>query len=188
VQLANNLIAVLSQTLCPRIDTEGVVAAYEFMYVTPGIQNLIRENKSYRIDSEIQTGKKYGMELLDDNLWRHYSNGKISAEECIDKSKNPSLMVDRFHRNGVMVDKKEDWEDDGPALMAGLQALQASGVAVALPAVALRAVLAARRPKPNARPKWRRTEPACRPRRQPRNNGCISWLSAEDNKTIESAT
>jgi len=119
VQLANNLIAVLSQTLCPRIDTEGVVAAYEFMYVTPGIQNLIRENKSYRIDSEIQTGKKYGMELLDDNLWRHYSNGKISAEETIDKSKNPSLMVDRFHRNGVMVDKKEDWEDDDPGTDGG---------------------------------------------------------------------
>ena len=108
VQLANNLIAVLSQTLCPRIDQEGVVAAYEFMYVTPGIQNLIRENKSYRIDSEIQTGKKYGMELLDDNLWRHYSSGKISAEETIDKSKNPSLMVDRFHRAGIMVDKPDD--------------------------------------------------------------------------------
>jgi twitching motility protein PilT len=108
VQLANNLIAVLSQTLCPRIDTEGVLAAYEFMYVTPGIQNLIRENKSFRIDSEIQTGKKYGMELLDDNLWRHYSAGKISAEETIDKSKNPGLMVDRFHRAGVMVERKDD--------------------------------------------------------------------------------
>jgi len=119
VQLANNLIAVLSQTLCPRIDVEGVMAAYEFMYVTPGIQNLIRENKSFRIDSEIQTGKKYGMELLDDNLWRHYSAGKISAEETIDKSKNPGMMVDRFHRNGIMVDKTEDLpepdEDDGGA-------------------------------------------------------------------------
>jgi len=108
VQLANNLIAVLSQTLCPRIDTEGVVAAYEFMYVTPGIQNLIREGKSFRIDSEIQTGKKYGMELLDDNLWRHYQAGRIAPEETIDKSKNPGLMVDRFHRNGIMVDKKDD--------------------------------------------------------------------------------
>ena len=72
VQLANNLIAVLSQALCPRIDTDGMVAAYEFMYVTPGIQNLIRENKTFRIDSEIQTGKKYGMQLLDDNLWMHF--------------------------------------------------------------------------------------------------------------------
>jgi twitching motility protein PilT len=108
VQLANNLIAVLSQTLCPRIDVEGMVAAYEFMYVTPGIQNLIRENKSFRIDSEIQTGKKYGMELLDDNLWRLYHVGKIAAEETIDKSKNPGGMVDRFHREGIMVDKKDD--------------------------------------------------------------------------------
>src|SRR5436190_5527582 len=108
VQLANNLIAVLSQTLCPRIDTDGMLAAYEFMYVTPGIQNLVRENKSYRIDSEIQTGKKYGMELLDDNLWRHYSSGKISAEEAIDKSKNPGFMVDRMQRNGIMVQNKDE--------------------------------------------------------------------------------
>src|SRR3954471_2086368 len=83
VQLANNLIAVLSQALCPRVDTDGMVAAYEFMYCTPGIQNLIRENKSFRIDSDIQTGKKFGMQLLDDNLYMHYQAGRISSEECI---------------------------------------------------------------------------------------------------------
>src|ERR1700690_2280027 len=99
VQLAGNLIAVLSQALCPRVDTDGMVAAYEFMYVTPSIQNLIRENKSFRIDSEIQTGKKFGMQLLDDNLWNLFQAGKISAEEAIDKSKNPGGMVDRMHRN-----------------------------------------------------------------------------------------
>src|SRR5256885_8763388 len=71
VQLANNMIAVLSQCLCPRIDTEGMLAAYEFMYVTPSIQNLIREDKSFRIDSDIQTGKRYGMQLLDYNLLIH---------------------------------------------------------------------------------------------------------------------
>ena len=53
-----------------------MIAAYEFMYVTPGIQNLIRENKSFRIDSEIQTGKKFGMQLLDDNLWMNCSRPK----------------------------------------------------------------------------------------------------------------
>src|SRR4029078_7832499 len=67
VQLAGNLIAVLSQALCPRIDTDGMLAASEFMYVTPSIQNLIRDNKSFRIDSDIQTGKRFGMQLLDDN-------------------------------------------------------------------------------------------------------------------------
>jgi twitching motility protein PilT len=101
VQLANNLIAVISQALCPRIDQEGMVAAYEFMYVTPGIQNLIRENKVYRIDSEIQTGKRYGMQLLDDNLWMLFQAGKIAGEEAIDKSKNPGGMVDKMHRNGI---------------------------------------------------------------------------------------
>jgi twitching motility protein PilT len=108
VQLGNNLIAVLSQTLCPRVDTEGRVAAYEFMYVTPGIQNLIRENKSFRIDSEIQTGKRYGMQLLDDHLWNLFQVGKISAEEAIDKSKNPGGMVDRLQRAGVAVQTEDD--------------------------------------------------------------------------------
>ncbi len=113
VQLANNLIAVLSQCLCPRIDTEGMVAGYEFMYVTPGIQNLIRENKSFRIDSEIQTGKRYGMQLLDDNLWFHFSSGHISAEEAIDKSKNPGGMVDRMRRNGIDVETGERFPEAG---------------------------------------------------------------------------
>src|SRR3954449_7770952 len=108
VQLANNLIAVLSQALCPRVDTDGMVAAYEFMYVTPGIQNLIRDNKSFRIDSEIQTGKKYGMQLLDDNLWYHYKEGRISAEEAIDKSRNPGAMVDKMQRAGLMVSRPDD--------------------------------------------------------------------------------
>jgi len=108
VQLANNLIAVLSQTLCPRIDTEGMLAGYEFMYVTPGIMNLIRENKSFRIDSEIQTGKRYGMQLLDDNLWTLFNAGKISPEEAIDKSKNPGMMVDRMQRAGIGVEKQDD--------------------------------------------------------------------------------
>src|SRR5688500_9424916 len=128
VQLANNMIAVLSQTLCPRIDTEGRLASYEFMYVTAGIQNLIRENKVFRIDSEIQTGKRYGMQLLDDNLWMHFQAGRISAEEAIDKSKNPGGMVDRMQRHGYMVEKQDD------ALMAEAEEQRAATGAGALPA------------------------------------------------------
>src|SRR5436309_5185389 len=125
VQLANNLIAVLSQCLCPRIDTDGMVAGYEFMYVTPGIQNLIRDNKSFRIDSEIQTGKRYGMQLLDDNLWMHFQAGHISPEEAIDKSKNPGMMVDKMQRAGIMVNKQDD------ALLAEAEDAGASGGAAA---------------------------------------------------------
>jgi twitching motility protein PilT len=79
-----------------------MMAAYEFMYVTPSIQNLIRENKSFRIDSDIQTGKRYGMQLLDDNLFMNFMAGKISKEEAIDKSKNPGQMVARMEREGIL--------------------------------------------------------------------------------------
>ncbi|HRK31495.1 MAG TPA: type IV pilus twitching motility protein PilT [Tepidisphaeraceae bacterium] len=115
VQLANNLIAVLSQTLCPRSDQEGRVAAYEFMYVTPSIQNLIRDNKTFRIDSDIQTGKKYGMQLLDDHLWQLFQAGKISAEEAVDKSKVPGSMVDRLTKAGVGVDVEDEYPEAGEA-------------------------------------------------------------------------
>jgi twitching motility protein PilT len=144
VQLGNNLIAVLSQTLCPRVDSEGRIAAYEFMYVTPGIQNLIRENKSFRIDSEIQTGKKFGMQLLDDHLWMLFTTGKISAEEAIDKSKNPGAMVDRLQRHGVMVAKKDDAlmaeaEEIGKAAGGGAAAATANESEKAAQQAAIRA-------------------------------------------------
>jgi twitching motility protein PilT len=136
VQLANNMIAVLSQALCPRSDTDGMIAAYEFMYVTPGIQNLIRDNKSFRIDSEIQTGKKFGMQLLDDNLWMNFQAGKISAEETIDKSKNPGFMVDKMHRAGLeapgnadpaLLAEADTGEDEGDAAGGGVGAKNKPG-------------------------------------------------------------
>jgi hypothetical protein len=68
VQLSTNLLAVLSQTLLPK-PARRPRGGYEFLVITPAISNLIRENKTYRIDSAIQTGKKYGMQLLDDHLW-----------------------------------------------------------------------------------------------------------------------
>ncbi len=95
VQLSTTLIAVLSQALCPRIPS-GMVAAYEFMVVTPAIANLIRENKTFRIDSSIQTGKKYGMQLLDEHLFALYSSGTISEEEAMDKARHPGEMQDKI--------------------------------------------------------------------------------------------
>ncbi len=68
VQIAGSLIAVLSQALCPRIDKDGMIAAYEFLHVTPAVQAMIRDNRPFQIDSDIQTGKKYGMQLLDEHL------------------------------------------------------------------------------------------------------------------------
>jgi twitching motility protein PilT len=65
------------------------------MVVTPAIANLIRENKTYRIDSSIQTGKKLGMQLLDEHLWRLYDSGAISLEEMLDKGRQPGALQDK---------------------------------------------------------------------------------------------
>lgn len=94
-QLSTNLIAVLAQALCPLASGKGRIAAYEFMVTTPAISNLIRENKSYRIDSSIQTGKKLGMQLLDDHLWQFYDEGKITLEEMLDKARAPGVLQDK---------------------------------------------------------------------------------------------
>ena len=116
VQLSVALIAVLSQALCPRIG-RGRVAAYEFMVVTPAIANLIRENKVYRMNSSIQTGKKFGMQLLDEHLWQLYSDGIIASEEAVDKAVNSGEMqdkVDKHRSQQNLVDQPigDDEEED----------------------------------------------------------------------------
>jgi twitching motility protein PilT len=98
VQLSTSLIAVLSQVLCPLKQGKGRVAAYEFMVVTPAIANLIRENKTYRIESSIQTGKKLGMQLLDDHLWELYDTNKIDLEEMLDKANAPAVLLTKAEK------------------------------------------------------------------------------------------
>lgn len=116
VQLSTNMIATLSQALMPRIP-KGMVAAYEFMVTTPAIANLVRENKVYRIDSAIQTGKKFGMQLLDDHLFSLYSAGSIHAEDAVDRSRNPGQMQDKIdaHRRGQPTGGPED-DSEGTVL------------------------------------------------------------------------
>jgi len=97
-QLSTNLIAVLSQVLCPLKQGRGRIAAYEFMVVTPAISNLIRENKTYRINSSIQTGKKLGMQLLDDHLWDLYDTNKINLEEMLDKANAPATLLEKAEK------------------------------------------------------------------------------------------
>ncbi len=113
VQLSTTLLAVLSQQLVPRCDKKGVCAAYEFMVVTPAIANMIRENKTFRIDSAIQTGAKFGMQLLDDHLWSHYTSGKIKADTMIDRSRNPDALVEKVKRTGGSIGRPELDENAG---------------------------------------------------------------------------
>ena len=107
VQLSTALISVLSQVLLRRIDKVGRVAAYEFLVVTPAVANLIRENKTFRIDSAIQTGRKFGMQLLDDHLWTLYEKGMIDAEEMIDKGRDSNSLTQKVHNTGGKVGRAE---------------------------------------------------------------------------------
>ncbi len=84
--LADGLRAVIAQTLFKRIDRKGRVVALEILIANPAVRNLIREAKTHQIPSMIQTGKKYGMILLDDSIMDLFSKGMISAEEAYAKA------------------------------------------------------------------------------------------------------
>jgi twitching motility protein PilT len=93
IQLSTVLQAVISQILIPRIDKPGRVAAFEIMINTPSIAALIRDNKTFRIPSDIQTGAKYGMVTLDSCLMEKYQAGMIAREEVITKAQDPATMM-----------------------------------------------------------------------------------------------
>jgi len=89
IQLSTVLQGVISQLLIPRIDKPGRVAVFEIMINTPSIAALIRDNKTFRLNSDIQTGAKYGMVTLDGFLIEKYLQGLIAREEVIAKSMDP---------------------------------------------------------------------------------------------------
>jgi twitching motility protein PilT len=84
--LADGLRAVVAQVLFKRIDKKGRCVALEILIATPAVRNLIREAKTYQIPSMVQTGKRYGMQLLDDAIMNLLNKGWISADEAYTKA------------------------------------------------------------------------------------------------------
>ncbi len=84
--LADGIRAVIAQVLFKRIDTKGRCVALEIVIANPAVRNLIREAKTHQINSMIQTGKKYGMQLLDDAIMDLMQKGWISGEEAYQKA------------------------------------------------------------------------------------------------------
>ena len=80
--LSDGIRAVISQVLFKRIDKKALCVALEILIATPAARNLIREGKTHQIPSVIQTGKKYGMVLLDDAIMELYEKGWISADDA----------------------------------------------------------------------------------------------------------
>ena len=96
IQLSTVLQAVISQLLLPRHDKPGRVAVFEIMVNTPSVAALIRDNKTFRINSDIQTGAKYGMVTLDGFLMEKYAQGLISREEVVTKSQDPVTIQSKL--------------------------------------------------------------------------------------------
>jgi len=84
--LADGIRSVIAQVLFKRVDTRGLCAALEILIATPAARNLIREGKTHQIPSVIQTGRKYGMQLLDDAIMGLLDKGWIGADEAYAKS------------------------------------------------------------------------------------------------------
>ncbi|MDF1665376.1 MAG: type IV pilus twitching motility protein PilT [Planctomycetota bacterium] len=99
-QLAQSILCVISQALLPKAEGSGRVCAFEIMVATPPICHLIRENKIFRIPSEIQTGARHGMTLLDESLFKLFKSKKIRYQDMIEKAVNAQDIIQRIKEAG----------------------------------------------------------------------------------------
>ncbi|MGC4067097.1 MAG: hypothetical protein QM784_21150 [Polyangiaceae bacterium] len=98
--LSNSLKGVICQMLCKKVGG-GRVAALEVMLSVPAIANLIRESKVYQIPTVMQTGRKIGMCMMNDNLVRLVREGQVTPEEAMSKSNDKSGLLLLFQQNNV---------------------------------------------------------------------------------------
>jgi twitching motility protein PilT len=99
-QLASSLVAVISQVLCKKIGG-GRIAGYEIMVNTSSIASLIRENKTFRITSDIQTGANLGMITMDTHLMNLVNRELVSPDEALEKAQDPVVMRDKLVAMGA---------------------------------------------------------------------------------------
>jgi len=103
-QLAFVLEGIVTQTLLPKLQGRGRVMAAEILVVTPAIRALIRDDKVHQIYSSMQSGKKFGMQTLNDALYALYMNREVAAEECLRVSGDPT----EFQRMIGQLDPADD--------------------------------------------------------------------------------
>ena len=92
IQLASVLECIISQQLIRREDGRGRVAALEVLFANTAIRNMIRENKTYQIISTMQTGKRQGMQTMDDAIYELFLRGDISADSAVSYAQKPWEM------------------------------------------------------------------------------------------------
>ena len=99
-QLSTSIIGVISQSLCKKVGG-GRIAAYEIMVNTSSIASLIRDNKTFRITSDIQTGAALGMITLDTHLMSLVNRELIEPDEAVEKSQDPEAMRNKLTSMGL---------------------------------------------------------------------------------------
>lgn len=99
-QLSTSIIGVISQSLCKK-QGGGRIAAYEIMVNTSSIASLIRDNKTFRITSDIQTGAALGMITLDTHLLSLVNRELIEPDEAVEKAQDPEAMKNKLLSMGV---------------------------------------------------------------------------------------
>jgi twitching motility protein PilT len=92
-QLAFVLEGVITQTLLPKARGRGRAMASEIMVATPAIRALIRDDKIHQIYSAMQSGKKHGMQTMNDSLFQLYTNREVVQEECERVSHDPKEFL-----------------------------------------------------------------------------------------------
>jgi twitching motility protein PilT len=92
IMISESLRGVISQQLIPRADGTGRVLAIETLTNTPAVSNVIREARTFMLPGIIQTGRKQGMQLMDDALIELHSKGLISAEEALARADQKQIV------------------------------------------------------------------------------------------------
>jgi len=100
VMLANSLKGVMAQMLCKKIGG-GRAAAWEIMFGVPSISNLIREQKIFQIPSIMQTGRKLGMALMNDSLFKLVKDGLVAPEEALAKANDKAGLTQMFQAANI---------------------------------------------------------------------------------------
>ena len=100
-QLAFVLEGIITQTLLPKRTGKGRVMAAEILVVTPAIRALIRDDKIHQIYSSMQSGKKFGMQTLNDALYQLYVAKEVTEEECLRVSGDPNEFLRMIGKTAI---------------------------------------------------------------------------------------
>src|SRR5215204_941432 len=125
-QLAFCLEGIVTQTLLPRASGKGRAMAAEILVVTPAIRALIRDDKIHQIYSMMQSGKKYGMQTLNDALYQLYMSREVSDEECLRVSGDPNEFLRMIGRMPLDEGNSSNGNGEKP-LTGGLKEKAGSG-------------------------------------------------------------